>query len=98
MYLCTRIKNTGNKSPIDKGISSVLTSKDPLAQLVEHNTFNVGVLGSSPKRITRIPAESQGTKETSKRIMQAHSSLFRLFTGSCKRATHILRQLFRGRT
>ena len=34
---------------------------DPLAQLVEHNTFNVGVLGSSPKRITRIPAESQGT-------------------------------------
>ena len=25
---------------------------DPLAQLVEHNTFNVGVLGSSPKRIT----------------------------------------------
>ena len=61
MYLCTRIKNTGNKSSIDKGISSVLTSKDPLAQLVEHNTFNVGVLGSNPKRITRIPAESQGT-------------------------------------
>ena len=27
---------------------------DPLAQLVEHNTFNVGVLGSSPKRITKI--------------------------------------------
>ncbi len=26
--------------------------KDSLAQLVEHNTFNVGVLGSSPKRIT----------------------------------------------
>ena len=25
---------------------------DPLAQSVEHNTFNVGVLGSSPKRIT----------------------------------------------
>ena len=63
MYLCTRIKNTGNKSSIDKGISSVLKSKDPLAQLVEHNTFNVGVLGSSPKRITRIPAESQESKE-----------------------------------
>ena len=31
---------------------------DPLAQLVEHNTFNVGVLGSSPKRITWIPTES----------------------------------------
>ena len=28
------------------------SSTDPLAQLVEHNTFNVGVLGSSPKRIT----------------------------------------------
>ena len=27
---------------------------DPLAQSVEHNTFNVGVLGSSPKRITKI--------------------------------------------
>ena len=26
---------------------------DPLAQLVEHNTFNVGVLGSNPKRITK---------------------------------------------
>ena len=25
---------------------------DSLAQQVEHNTFNVGVLGSSPKRIT----------------------------------------------
>ena len=25
---------------------------DPLAQLVEHHTFNVGVLGSNPKRIT----------------------------------------------
>ena len=36
-YLCTR-----------------LTAKrfDSLAQLVEHNTFNVGVLGSNPKRIT----------------------------------------------
>ena len=28
-------------------------SGDSLAQLVEHNTFNVGVLGSSPRRITR---------------------------------------------
>ena len=25
---------------------------DSLAQLVEHHTFNVGVLGSSPKRVT----------------------------------------------
>ncbi len=36
---------------------------DPLAQLVEHHTFNVGVLGSNPKRITEIPAESQRTNE-----------------------------------
>ena len=28
---------------------------DSLAQLVEHNTFNVGVLGSSPRRITEKP-------------------------------------------
>ena len=28
------------------------TNGDSLAQLVEHNTFNVGVLGSSPRRIT----------------------------------------------
>ena len=35
--------------PISQGIIKV----DPLAQSVEHNTFNVGVLGSSPKRITK---------------------------------------------
>ena len=29
---------------------------DPLAQSVEHNTFNVGVLGSNPKRITKKEA------------------------------------------
>ena len=28
------------------------SADDSLAQQVEHNTFNVGVLGSSPKRIT----------------------------------------------
>ena len=26
---------------------------DSLAQLVEHNTFNVGVMGSSPMRVTK---------------------------------------------
>ena len=31
-------------------------SGDSLAQLVEHNTFNVGVLGSSPRRITKTEA------------------------------------------
>ena len=37
-YLCTRL---------------TAIRIDSLAQLVEHNTFNVGVLGSSPKRITK---------------------------------------------
>ena len=41
--------------PISQGIIKV----DPLAQSVEHNTFNVGVLGSSPKRITE-----KGSKTT----------------------------------
>jgi hypothetical protein len=36
--------------------------QDSLAQLVEHNTFNVGVLGSNPKRITTIKIE--GISET----------------------------------
>ena len=39
MYLCTR-----------KTKDALL--EDPLAQLVEHNTFNVGVLGSSPSQVT----------------------------------------------
>ena len=37
-YLCTRL---------------TAVRFDSLAQLVEHNTFNVGVLGSSPRRITK---------------------------------------------
>ena len=40
-YLCTRIL----KMSAENG--------DPLAQSVEHHTFNVGVLGSNPKRITK---------------------------------------------
>ena len=42
-YLCTRFRKIAHKV-------------DPLAQSVEHNTFNVGVLGSSPKRITEKEA------------------------------------------
>ena len=38
IYLCTRL---------------TAIRFDSLAQQVEHNTFNVGVLGSSPKRITK---------------------------------------------
>ena len=33
-------------------IFAVPFGNDSLAQLVEHSTFNAGVLGSSPKRIT----------------------------------------------
>ncbi len=36
---------------------------DPLAQLVEHNTFNVGVLGSSPKRITQTKSKTMKTAD-----------------------------------
>ena len=38
-YLCTRLIR--------------ITKDDSLAQSVEHNTFNVGVLGSNPRRITK---------------------------------------------
>lgn len=31
-------------------------TEDSVAQLVEHNTFNVGVLGSSPSWITKKPS------------------------------------------
>jgi hypothetical protein len=41
---------------------------DPLAQLVEHNTFNVGVLGSSPKRIT---SEQNKVKEDSTSVVSS---------------------------
>ena len=36
-----------------------MTHGDPLAQSVEHHTFNVGVLGSSPKRITEHTENEQ---------------------------------------
>ena len=41
-YLCTR----------NQEITDLQIRIDSLAQQVEHNTFNVGVLGSSPRRIT----------------------------------------------
>ena len=41
-YLCTR----------NQEITDTQIRIDSLAQQVEHNTFNVGVLGSSPRRIT----------------------------------------------
>ena len=35
-----------------KTVPEMQNNDDSLAQLVEHNTFNVGVLGSNPRRIT----------------------------------------------
>lgn len=37
---------------IKKSLLLVVIKGDSVAQLVEHNTFNVGVLGSSPSGIT----------------------------------------------
>ena len=42
---------------------------DSLAQQVEHNTFNVGVLGSSPRRITKRTKPNGDKKETSPTIL-----------------------------
>ena len=47
IYLCTRL---------------TAIRFDSLAQLVEHNTFNVGVLGSNPKRITKRKAKGDNKK------------------------------------
>ena len=41
-------------------ISLISVCTDSLAQLVEHNTFNVGVVGSSPTRLTEGPSPKQG--------------------------------------
>ena len=61
---------------------------DSLAQQVEHNTFNVGVLGSSPKRITkelfkeapflfkRFLKESQGFQIPKKNITNTFFYIF----------------------
>jgi hypothetical protein len=38
--------------PLRNGLLVRIVWKDPVAQLVEHDTFNVGVLGSSPSGIT----------------------------------------------
>ena len=39
--------------PLHRNSKECTIRFDSLAQQVEHNTFNVGVLGSSPKRITK---------------------------------------------
>ena len=52
---------------------------DPLAQLVEHNTFNVGVLGSSPKRITKKDVSTTSFFDTSWALTQADSSFLECY-------------------
>ena len=49
VYGICRIKN---KTYLCNAFEKNKCPDDSLAQLVEHNTFNVGVLGSSPRRIT----------------------------------------------
>ncbi len=44
-YICTTKNETNASAEVSDG-------DDLVAQLVEHNTFNVGVLGSSPSGIT----------------------------------------------
>ena len=41
---------------------------DSLAQQVEHNTFNVGVLGSSPRRITERQVKTRLKEDNSYNI------------------------------
>ena len=41
---------------------------DSVAQQVEHNTFNVGVLGSSPSWITKRKAKRRQQKDKSYKI------------------------------
>ena len=51
VYLCTRNQEM------------IAGRFDSLAQQVEHNTFNVGVLGSSPKRITQTKSKTMKTAD-----------------------------------
>ncbi|CDE76525.1 unknown [Bacteroides thetaiotaomicron CAG:40] len=55
-YLCTRNSKESIKSNYlctrNQEITDTQIRIDSLAQQVEHNTFNVGVLGSSPSWIT----------------------------------------------
>ena len=55
--------------PLHSQFGRIAITKDySLAQQVEHNTFNVGVLGSSPKRITKRKAKRRQQKDKSYKI------------------------------
>ena len=57
-YLCTRkIRQRLSEGELStegaRGRGKHMPQGDLLAQLVEHNTFNVGVMGSSPIQVTK---------------------------------------------
>ena len=54
------LADSKNRCTFAADFAEITHKVDPLAQSVEHNTFNVGVLGSSPKRITKSnPQETE---------------------------------------
>ena len=58
---------------------------DSLAQQVEHNTFNVGVLGSSPKRITNSQCKMKRVPDNHTVIRDFYFIFTPLFTANlCK--------------
>ena len=66
--------NSPKKRTFAIAIRNDASKVDSLAQLVEHNTFNVGVLGSSPKRITKTNGKTKKTADN-----QSLSAVFILF-------------------
>ena len=64
------------------------TNGDSLAQLVEHNTFNVGVLGSSPRRITNKTLKI-------KQLSDKDSCFFLIFSCNC---AHIVKPRVKPKT
>ena len=62
LYICTTLKQTVNRLH--------LKENDSVAQLVEHYTFNVVVLGSNPSGITK--------KESLSKAFFFYSSLYKL--------------------
>ncbi len=61
------------RSRKEKQTHQFLVNDDSVAQLVEHNTFNVGVLGSSPSGIT---SRTRKTLQTS--VFQRNTEVFLL--------------------